>query len=80
MYPIITNKITPLIQRNYQLKRLDTAELKQKFKGVVAQSAFQHEFGELHIFFLFNSLNYIYRTYIGKNFNFLPRSFENNKT
>ena len=30
--------------------------------------------------FLFNSLNYIYRTYIWKNFYFLPDSFKNMKT
>ena len=41
-------------------------------KGVVARNAFKLEFSELHIFFLFNGLNYIYRAYIWKNLNFLP--------
>ncbi len=34
-------------------------------KGLVARNAFKLKFNELHrYFFLFNSLNYIYRTYI----------------
>ena len=49
---------------------------KNLFKGLVARSAFKLEFSELH-FFLFNSLNCIYMTYILRNFNFLPSSFKN---
>ena len=48
-------------------------------KEVVVRSAFK--LGLINcIFFLFNSLNYIYRIYIWKGFNFLPGSFKNIKT
>ena len=44
------------------------------YQGVVARSANLLEFSELQIFSV-QKFNYIYRTYIWKNFKFLPDSF-----